>query len=403
MKLNNTLIKNLKPSTKDRYLSDGFNLYLLVKPNSSKLWRFIYVSPETGLRVKMSLGSYPHKSLAEAREEARNHHKILSQGFCPKSFLIKQAEIKKEQSETLRDFAYKWIEWKQAKANQNKPLSPKTIKRTMQRLENHLFPRFKNMRLIDVRLKDAITRLEDLENKKPDTLYRIVGNFIEIMDYAQLLEKIPDNPIKPLKKAFSSAKVTHQPTIPPEQLPEFLKALQKSSRSPQTKLLIEWQLVTMLRPFEASAVEWTDIDFKNKVLTIPAERMKGGMRSHSIPLSTQALAILEEMKAFNGHHVHVFTGRNERHKPANSQTVNNAVKRIAKGKYKGLLTAHGFRSIASTYLNENFTDEPLVIESCLSHVGTDAVRNAYFRGSYLDRRVAIMQAWGDYVEQCKKA
>lgn len=241
MKLNNTLIKNLKPSTKDRYLSDGFNLYLLVKPNSSKLWRFIYVSPETGLRVKMSLGSYPHKSLAEAREEARNHHKILSQGFCPKSFLIKQAEIKKEQSETLRDFAYKWIEWKQAKASQNKPLNPKTVKRTMQRLENHLFPRFKNMRLIDVRLKDAITRLEDLEKEKPDTLYRIVGNFIEIMDYAQLLEKISDNPIKPLKKAFSSAKVTHQPTIPPEQLPEFLKALQKSSRSPQTKLLIEWQ------------------------------------------------------------------------------------------------------------------------------------------------------------------
>ncbi|WP_236964508.1 tyrosine-type recombinase/integrase [Mannheimia haemolytica] len=180
-----------------------------------------------------------------------------------------------------------------------------------------------------------------------------------------------------------------------------MQDLQKSNRTPQIKLLVEWQLLNILRPFEAVAVQWSDIDWETKTLNIPADRMKGGKNPHSVPLTKQAIAILEEMKKYNGHHKHIFTHRTDRNKPANSQTVNNAIKRLSGGKYKGLLVAHGLRSIASTYLHERFTTETLVIEACLSHTNKDTVMSAYHRKNWLDRRRGIMQEWADFVEQCK--
>lgn len=400
--ITNVKIQNLKPKEQEYSVSDGFNLYLLVKPNGAKLWRFIYVSPETGKRKKLSLGQYPYKSLLEAREEAQKFQKLLHDGICP--FNQKQrdeieAVEQEKKAESLRSFSYKWADWKLNKGKFNE----ETKLKTLQRLENHLFPRFVDYRLNQFTITDTIEKLQDLEIVKPDTLQRVLGNLIEILDYAMLCGRIPHNPITPIKKAFATVASTHQPTIKPEELAEFMQMLQKSNRTPQIKLLIEWQLVTMLRPFEASAVQWSDIDWENKILSIPAERMKGGKRGHCVPLSSQALQILEEIRLFNGSYKHVFVGRNDRRKPTNSQTVNNAIKRIEQGKYSGILTAHGLRSIASTYLNERFTEEPFVIEACLAHIGADTVRNAYFRGSYLERRRAIMQAWGDYVEQCKKA
>ncbi|MGX3020481.1 tyrosine-type recombinase/integrase [Ursidibacter sp. B-7004-1] len=397
--LNELKIKNLKPKDKEYSLADGNNLYLSISPQNAKVWRFVYVHPISKKRLKKTLGTFPFMRLAEAREIARHHKTLLLKNIDPFEYIEQQKREQEQRDELFSDFAYKWADWKQSKGKYNEETKNKTLKR----LENHLFPRFVDYRLNQFTITDTIEKLQDLEIVKPDTLQRVLGNLIEILDYAMLCGRIPHNPITPIKKAFATVASTHQPTIKPEELAEFMQMLQKSNRTPQIKLLIEWQLVTMLRPFEASAVQWSDIDWENKILSIPAERMKGGKRGHCVPLSSQALQILEEIRLFNGSYKHVFVGRNDRSKPTNSQTVNNAIKRIEQGKYSGILTAHGLRSIASTYLNERFTEEPFVIEACLSHVGADTVRNAYFRGSYLERRRAIMQAWGDYVEQCKKA
>ncbi|MGX2975408.1 tyrosine-type recombinase/integrase [Ursidibacter arcticus] len=397
--LNELKIKNLKPKDKEYSLADGNNLYLSISPQNAKVWRFVYVHPISKKRLKKTLGTFPFMRLAEAREIARHHKTLLLKNIDPFEYIEQQKREQEQRDELFSDFAYKWADWKQSKGKFNED----TKSRTLQRLENHLFPRFVDYRLNQFTITDTIEKLQDLEIVKPDTLQRVLGNLIEILDYAMLCGRIPHNPITPIKKAFATVASTHQPTIKPEELAEFMQMLQKSNRTPQIKLLIEWQLVTMLRPFEASAVQWSDIDWENKILSIPAERMKGGKRGHCVPLSSQALQILEEIRLFNGSYKHVFVGRNDRSKPTNSQTVNNAIKRIEQGKYSGILTAHGLRSIASTYLNERFTGEPFVIEACLAHVGADTVRNAYFRGSYLERRRAIMQAWGDYVEQCKKA
>ncbi|KAE9531837.1 integrase [Ursidibacter arcticus] len=397
--LNELKIKNLKPKDKEYSLADGNNLYLSISPQNAKVWRFIYVHPISKKRQKKTLGTFPFMRLAEAREIARHHKTLLLKNIDPFEYIEQQKREQEQRDELFSDFAYKWADWKQSKGKYNEETKNKTLKR----LENHLFPRFVDYRLNQFTITDTIEKLQDLETVKSDTLQRTLGNLIEILDYAMLCGRIPHNPVTPIKKAFATVASTHQPTIKPEELAEFMQMLQKSNRTPQIKLLIEWQLVTMLRPFEASAVQWSDIDWENKILSIPAERMKGGKRGHCVPLSSQALQILEEIRLFNGNYKHVFAGRNDRSKPTNSQTVNNAIKRIERGKYSGILTAHGLRSIASTYLNERFTEEPFVIEACLAHVGADTVRNAYFRGSYLERRRAIMQAWGDFVEQCKKA
>lgn len=395
--LTEIFIKNIKYTPNAKPIADSNGLFILAQ-KKSKVWIYSYISPKTGKRnTKNRIGTYPQMSLAEARHKRDELNSILQAGFDPFEYLEKQQQAEAERKETIETFTYKWADWKQSKGK----AKPQTIGKSLQRLEKHLFPRFKGYTLQEFTLTDTINKFADLEKTKPDTLHRIAGNLIEILDFAVLQGRIAYNPISVIKKAFTAIKSTHQPAILPEELAEFLQDLQKSSRTPQIKLLIEWQLLTILRPFEASAVQWSDINWQNLTLTIPAERMKGGKNSHTLPLSKQAVEILEEMKKYNGHLKHVFTSRIDNNKPVNSQTVNNAIKRINGGKYKGLLVAHGLRSVASTYLHERFTEEYHVVESCLSHVDRNTVKTAYHRGNYLQRRRAIMQEWADFVERCK--
>ena len=175
--------------------------------------------------------------------------------------------------------------------------------------------------------------------------------------------------------------------------------MQGANLEKPTALLIEWQLLSILRSSEAVSIEWADIDWDAKALHIPAERMKGGKRSHSVPLSRQALNILEQMRRYNGKRKYVFCSRIAPYnRPMNSGAANVALKRIG---FKGLLVAHGLRSIASTYLHEldRFSSE--AIELCLSHENRGKVRAAYDKSKKWRSRQEIMQTWGDYVEECK--
>ncbi|WGE51324.1 tyrosine-type recombinase/integrase [Actinobacillus equuli subsp. haemolyticus] len=397
--LNDTQIKNLKPQTSVFQVSDGSSgLLLRIYPSGVKSWIFSYIHPVTRKRItKKSFGKYPEISLAQARKIRDEFKSLLVQGIDPYEYKANQLKAKEKEEETLETLAYKWIEWKAEKDK----LKEDTKKKTIRRLEIHLFPRFKNYRVTQIEISDCIEKLKDLQANHSDILYRVIGNFIEIMTYARFLQLVKYNPIADLKQAFSYQEATHQPTITPQELSEFLKELDKSDRKYETKLLVKWQLLTILRPAEAVAVEWSEIDWENKILTLPAEKMKGGKRAHRVALNSQALAILEEMKKFNGHRRFIFCCRVNRDKPANSQTVNNAIKKMSNGKYRGLLVAHGLRSIASTYLHERFTTEYHVVEACLAHVDINSVKTSYHRGDYLERRFPIMQAWGDFVESCE--
>lgn len=196
--------------------------------------------------------------------------------------------------------------------------------------------------------------------------------------------------------AFEKPKKQNMPTLRPEELPKLMRSLIMSNLSIPTRCLIEWQLLTLVRPSEASGARWAEIDLNTKLWTIPAERMKA-KREHVEPLSPQALELLEVMMPISAHREHVFPSRNDPKQPMNSQTANAALKRIG---YGGKLVAHGLRSIASTALNEaGFNAD--VIEACLAHSERNEVRKAYNHSTYLEQRTILMDWWGSTIQHSK--
>ncbi len=183
------------------------------------------------------------------------------------------------------------------------------------------------------------------------------------------------------------------PTIRPEQLPQLMHDLSIASIERQTRLLIEWQLLTATRPAEASAARWEEINLEAATWTIPAGRMKM-RRDHVIPLCAQAMAVLEAMKPISARREHVFPSLKNPVQSMSSQTANAALRRMG---YAGVLVSHGLRAIFSTAANEEGF-EPDVIEAALAHVDTNEVRRAYNRSNYLEKRKVLMCWWGDFVE-----
>ncbi|EOM2601870.1 tyrosine-type recombinase/integrase, partial [Escherichia coli] len=203
---------------------------------------------------------------------------------------------------------------------------------------------------------------------------------------------IDANPASGVGMAFEKPKKQNMPTLRPEELPNLMRSLAMSNLSVSTRCLIEWQLLTLVRPSEASGTQWAEIDLENKLWTIPAGRMKA-KREHIVPLSVRALDILEIMKPISAHREYVFPSRNNPKQPMNSQTANAALKRIG---YGGKLVAHGLRSIASTAMNEEGFN-PDVIEAALAHSDKNEVRKAYNRSTYLYQRIDLMNWWANFV------
>jgi len=214
------------------------------------------------------------------------------------------------------------------------------------------------------------------------------------MIYAVNTGLIDANPASGVGMAFEKPKKQNMPTLRPEELPTLMRSLVRSNLSISTRCLIEWQLLTLVRPSEASGARWQEIDLVAKLWTIPAERMKA-KREHIVPLSSQALDILDVMKPLSAHREYVFPSRNKPKDPMNSQTANAALKRIG---YGGKLVAHGLRSIASTALNERGFNAD-VIEAALAHSDKNEVRRAYNRTTYLEQRKSLMDWWGDFVKR----
>ena len=194
------------------------------------------------------------------------------------------------------------------------------------------------------------------------------------------------------KDAFQQPEKKHLPSIDPDQLPELVSRIHLASLRTTTRLLLLWQLHTMVRPSEAAGTEWDEINRENCIWTIPAERMKK-KKQHTVPLTKEMLEILDAMQDISGHRIHVFPSEINPRKATNPQTANMALKRMG---YEGLLVAHGLRSLASTTLNEQgFASD--IIESALAHSDKNEVRAAYNRAQYLDQRKEMMTWWSNHI------
>lgn len=264
-------------------------------------------------------------------------------------------------------------------------------------LDKDVFPAIGTMPVQEIKARTIVEALEPIKARGAlETVRRLVQRINEIMIYAVNTGLIDANPASGVGMAFEKPKKQNMPTLRPEELPKLMRSLVMSNLSISTRCQIEWQLLTLVRPSEASGARWAEIDLVAKLWTIPAERMKA-KREHIVPLSPQALEVLEIMKPISHHREHVFPSRNDPKQPMNSQTANAALKRIGFG---GKLVAHCLRSIASTAMNEAGLNSD-VIEAALAHSDKNEVRKAYNRSVYLPQRVELMDWWGLYCQNEK--
>ena len=393
--LNDTQIKSAKPREKDFTLSDGNGLYLLIKSNGSKIWRFNYISPDSKKRTLVSFGSYPEITLFNARQKRDEYRSLVSQGVDPQQHKQSiQNQSKKEKDNTFYKVAERWLE-----QQNSRNITSGTIRRIKNSFVNYIYPSLGDIPISQLKAKDFIEALKPLECAgKLDTVKRISQRINRVMTYAVNNDLIEYNPAGKIGAVFKVAHKQNMPSLPPSELPRIMKAISLASIELQTRCLIEWQLLTITRPIEAVSALWSEIDLKNELWTIPADKMKM-RRDHTIPLNKQAIRIIEIMKPISGHSEYVFpTLKAPFNNHMNKETVNTALKRMG---FKGELVAHGFRSLASTALNEHGFDYDL-IEVSLAHVDRNAVRAIYNRATYLDKRRDMMQWWGDFVEQASQ-
>ena len=387
--LTNNEILKAKPREKDFTLHDGDGLFLLVKTTGKKLWRFRYQRPNCGSRTNLSLGSYPALTLATARQIRDQHLTTLAQGMDPQQ----QQELASEQQQIELDSIFSTVaaNWFQIKS---KSVTEDYAKDIWRSLDKDVFPTIGSIPVQEIKARTIVEALEPIKARGAlETVRRLVQRINEIMIYAVNTGLIDVNPASGVGMAFEKPKKQNMPTLRPEELPRLMRSLVMSNLSVATRCLIEWQLLTLVRPSEASGARWAEIDLDAKLWTIPAERMKA-RREHIVPLSQQALDILELMKPISAQREHVFPSRNDPKQAMNSQTANAALKRIG---YGGKLVAHGLRSIASTAMNEAGFN-PDIIEAALAHSDKNEVRRAYNRSTYLVQRQEIMTWWGGLVK-----
>lgn len=366
-----------------------------IRPTGAKIWRFRYDHPISKKRTKISFGDYPTITLAQARAKREEMRALLLNDIDPA--LHRQQQQAQLVADNNNTFHAVCEQWREKKRND---ITAKTLDKYWRQLELYVLPFIGHYPISDITPPLIVATLRPVESKGTlDTVHRLITNINAILNFAVNGGLIPFNPCLKVAQMFKRHKKQNNPSIRPEQLPQFMQDLAKSRATPQTKAAIKFKLLTIVRSSEAVNAEWEEIDLKNAVWTIPAHKMK--MRvDHCVPLSKQALQILAMMKPITGNSRYVFPKSGSPRLPMVPDTINNALKRMG---YKGVMTAHGMRSLASVHLNEQ-GENPDAVEKCLAHdVKGNSVRRAYLQSNFFEQRIAIMQRWADYVEQCATA
>ena len=286
--------------------------------------------------------------------------------------------------------------WKEKKSSE---VEEKTINKYWRNLELHLFPLIGRYSIKEIKPSLVVQMLKKVEeNGSPDMVHRLCGHLNEILNFAVNSGLIESNTCLKISSTFKSVRQRNNPRISIEEIPTLIKSIHSAKIEKKTQLLILFQLLTMVRPNEASNASWSEFDFDKKEWNIPAERMKVRFL-HTVPLSSQVMALIEQLRPMTGHNKYLFTHRSDLKKAMSSSTVNMALKRMG---YKDKQTAHGLRGLARTFLAEQGVQHEHA-EACLAHKTGSQVSLAYNHANYLEKRRDIMQMWGDYIEKCSQS
>ena len=389
--LTNTEIKNARGKAKEYNLADGLGLALRVRPGGDKYWIFNYQRPITKVRANISLGIFPALSLSQARIIRSEYRGLLSQGIDPKHHRKDNlAAGQAAAANTLEKVAADWLCVKTSKVSND---HAEDIWRS---LTLHIFPYIGPKPINSITAPAVISVLKAIEARGSyETVKRLCQRLNEIMVFGVNTGIILGaNPLSGIKDAFIAPTKKHLPTLLPHQLDDLVRRIYGASIRLTTRNLMLWQLHTMVRPSEAAAAEWGEINLDAKLWTIPASRMKK-KRQHIVPLSSQMIEILDGMRVISRRSAFIFPSEVKALESMNSQTANMALKRMG---YEGQLVSHGMRSLASTILNEHGF-APDIIESALAHTDKNDVRAAYNRAEYIERRRSMMDWWSKRLSQ----
>lgn len=395
MALSDIKARNAKPCikpdgthTNKRYrITDEKGLYLEVAPSGGKWWRFKYRFE--GKEKRLSLGVYPDISLKEARQKRDEFRKQVANGIDPSD----TRKTEKITEAGLESFEYVAREWHNKFSNN---WTEGHAARTLTRIENDVFPWLGKRNINEIVAPELLTVLRRVENRGAlETAHRINQICGQVFRYAIATGKAERDISADLKGALPPTRVKHHASITePKQVGELMRAINSYSGAFITAIALKLSPLLFVRPGELRQAEWSEIDFENGEWRIPAEKMK--MRElHIVPLSKQVILLLNELKPLTGNGKYLFPSIRTITRPMSNNTINAALRRL--GYTKEQMTAHGFRSMASTILNEQGWNRD-AIERQLAHSEKDGVRAAYNYAQYLPERKKMMQAWADYLE-----
>jgi integrase len=392
MALTNTAAKNAKVKEKAYKLYDSEGLFLFVPTSGKKVWRFKYrFNNKEKLLV---IGKYPSVSLKEARERRDEYRTLLSEGVDPSQ--VRQ-NVKNPEGKTYKEVALEWIAFKSL-PNTKRCWKPSHSKAVLRSLDNEVFPVIGN-RVITTITPDDIDYIIDPIVKRGalEVAERALSRMNAVFRYGIYKGWTNNNPSLGKNEFLPSRKVRHMAHLTAEQLPIFLTDLEKYQGDFICKKAVQFALLTLIRTDELRFMEWDEIDLEAGLLSIPAERMKMNI-AQTIPLSTQAVEILNSVKSITGQDKYVFTSLVGTGKPISENGMLSVIYRMG---YKGKTTIHGFRHTYSTIANEVLKFRPDVIEASLAHKVKDPIRGTYNHATYLDERKVNAQVWADFLEEIK--
>lgn len=374
-----------------RKFHDGDGLYLWVYADARKYWRMRYW--QAGKEKSLSIGVYPKVSLSEARKKRDGLRKQLQDDLDP-SAERKATNLRKKLA-NVNSFEAVALEWYSKQLHTWVAHHASDVKR---RLESNIFPTLGKRPIDQIDALELLETIRKIEARGAyDLAHRVLQVCGQVFRYGIATGRCTRNLSTDLRGALTPHVKKHQSAVRAEDLPELLRAIARYDETgdKQTRLALQLLAQTFVRTNELIGAEWAEFDLDNSLWIIPARRMK--MKAeHVVPLARQALSILNELKEISGGSRFVFPGRN-RSKPISNNTMLFALYRMG---YKGKMTGHGFRAVASTILNETGFN-PDVIERQLAHCERNEVRGAYNRAEYLTERKRMMQHWADQLDKLK--
>ncbi|EAT8559387.1 tyrosine-type recombinase/integrase [Salmonella enterica] len=387
MPLTDLAIRRSKPKDKPYTLNDGNGLSLLIEPNGSKGWRLRYRF--SGKAKLMSLGTYPSVALADARTARDEAKKLIAGGIDPAEVRkAKKREIESRFGNTFEGIAREWYEKRFDR------WSPSYAEEMIETFEKDVFPYIGSRPVAEIKPMELLAVLSVLNDRgATEKLRKVRQRCGEVFRYAVITGRAEYNPAPDLVSAFAPHKKEHYAFLKTDELPEFFRILNTYTGSMIVKLAMRLLILTGVRPGELRQAEWCEIDFDNRLWEIPKERMKM-RRPHCVPLSEQALNILEQLKPVTGHYQYIFPGRIHHSKPMSEMAMNVLIRRIG---YAGRVTGHGFRHTMSTILHEQGYNTAW-IETQLAHVDKNSIRGTYNHAQYLDGRREMLQWYADYMD-----